>query len=355
MSQPNEFLATVLKRGGNAFAGFAAADLLEAQPDAAAGLGSDPLALWKQWLAGRVEELAAAASAGKPELFAEQVRWAASLFEARSVPDANIRASLESLGRVLAKDLPEHTQALANEYLATAVVALDAAPPDATTEIAAETDEGRLAASYLLALLEGDRQKAMSIVHDAASTGWSVADLYLRVLAPSQREVGRMWLNDEINVAEEHFATATTKMVMSQLSAQADVQPRNGKTVVAASVPDNQHDLGLQMVADVFELHGWRTILLGANVPVPDLIQATEAFQADLLLISAALGKHLPTVRDTIQAVRQHEPTRHTKILVGGTAFAGLADLADQYEADGYAANATEALDLANDLLGVSS
>jgi methanogenic corrinoid protein MtbC1 len=176
----------------------------------------------------------------------------------------------------------------------------------------------------------------------------------LIVLAPAQREVGRMWLNDEINVAEEHFATATTKMVMSQLSGRAEPQARNGKTVVAASVPDNQHDLGLQMVADVFELHGWRTISLGANVPVPDLVHAVESFQADLLLISAALGKHLTTVRDTIGAMRHHDPTRNTKILVGGTAFAGLADLAEQYGADGHAANATEALDLANRMVGLN-
>lgn len=354
MSQQNEFLATLLQRGGSAFAGFAAADMLETHPEAGTGLGADPLALWKQWLTSRVEELAVAISAGKPGIFAEQVRWAASLFAARSVPAANITSSLESLGKVLANELPETTHSTVKEYLSAAAAALDTAPPLEPAEITADTGEGRLAASYLLAILEGDRQKAISIIHDAAAKGWSLSDLYVRVLSPAQREVGRMWLNDEVNVAEEHFATATTKVVMSQLSGQAKAQAHNGKTVVAASVPENQHDLGLQMVADVFELNGWRTISLGANVPAPDLVQATESFQADLLLISAALGKHLTTVRDTISAIRQHDPTRHTKILVGGTAFAGLADLAKEYGADGYAANATEALQMGNKLVGLA-
>jgi methanogenic corrinoid protein MtbC1 len=221
-------------------------------------------------------------------------------------------------------------------------------------KLAGDTEEGKLAASYLLALLEGDRQQAAAIVRQAASAGWRVSDLYQRVLAPAQREIGRMWLNDEINVAEEHFATATTKMIMSQLRGSEEVLPPNGKTVLAAAVRDNQHDVGLQMVANVFEMHGWRTILLGANVPIPDLVQATEAFQADLLLISAALGKHLTDVRDTIRAIKQYEPTSHAKILVGGTAFAGLADLADQFGADGYAANATDALQLGNRLVGLA-
>jgi len=354
MSQQNDFVATVLQRSGNAFAGFAAADMLEAHPEAAESLGSDPLALWRQWLTSRVEELAVAISVGKPELFAEQVRWAASLFEARNVAIANIKRSLESLGKVLEKELPENSQAVVADYVSAALAAMDMAPPTTPAEITTDSDEGKLAASYLLALLEGDRPKAISMVHAAASKGASVADLYLRVLAPAQREVGRMWLNDEINIAEEHFATATTKMVMSQLSGRAEAKARNGKTVVAASVPDNQHDLGLQMVADVFELNGWRTIALGANVPAVDLVQAVESFQADLLLISAALGKQLPIVRDTIAAIRQYDSTRHTKVLVGGTAFAGLADLAEQYGANGYAANAIDALHLANQLVGVT-
>ena len=351
MPQPNEFLATLLQRGGSAFAGFAAAEMLEAQLVAAEGLGADPLALWKAWLSDRVEELAVAVSAGKPELFAEQVRWAASLFAARSVPVGNIETALESLRTVLAKELPENAYSVANDYLSNAVTALHEAGSRETAELAADTEEGKLAATYLLALLEGDRQKAIAIIHDAASEGWSVADLYLRVLAPAEREIGRMWLNDEINVAEEHLATATTKMVMSQLRGRGQAQPPNGKTVVAAAVPDNQHDVGIQMVADIFEMHGWRTISLGANVPTPDLVQSTETFQADLLLISAALSRHLDAVRDTVRAIRQHDPTKHTKILVGGAAFAGVTDLAEQYGADGYAADATEALQLGNRLV----
>jgi methanogenic corrinoid protein MtbC1 len=352
MPQPNEFLATVLKRGGGAFSGFAATEMLDAQPEAAAELG-DPLALWKEWLADRVHELAAAVSAGKPELFAQQVRWAASLFAARNVSTGHITRALESLRQVLARELPESTRALADEYLSLAAAAVDTAAP-AAPSLDPETEDGKLAASYLLALLEGDRRKAVSIVHDAASTGRSLADLYLRILAPALREVGRMWLDNEINIAEEHFATATTKMVMSQLRGREQTQPPNGKTVVAAAVSGNQHDVGLQMVSDVFETNGWRTIPLGANVPAPDLVQASEVFQADLLLISAALGQHLAVVRDTIQAVRQYPPTAHTKILVGGTAFDGVADLAQQFGADGYAVNATDALQLGNRLVGLT-
>lgn len=85
MAQQNEFLAAVLKRGGGVFAGFAATKMLEAPPETA-GFTSDPLSWWREWFTSRVEELAAGVSAGKPELFVERVRGAASLLASRNVP-----------------------------------------------------------------------------------------------------------------------------------------------------------------------------------------------------------------------------------------------------------------------------
>ena len=40
-----------------------------------------------------------------------------------------------------------------------------------------------------------------------------------------------------------------------------------------AAVAGNQHDIGLHAVADFFEMAGWRSILLGADVPAADLAQ----------------------------------------------------------------------------------
>ena len=78
-----------------------------------------------------------------------------------------------------------------------------------------DTAEGRLASEYLLAVLEGDRRRASHVILDTVDGGRAIRDVYLQVLLPAQREVGRMWLVGEVNVAEEHFASATTKMVMS--------------------------------------------------------------------------------------------------------------------------------------------
>ena len=46
----------------------------------------------------------------------------------------------------------------------------------------------------------------------------------------------------EINVAEEHFATSTTKAVLAQLRLRAPMEAPNGKTLLAAAVMGNELD-----------------------------------------------------------------------------------------------------------------
>ena len=162
-----------------------------------------------------------------------------------------------------------------------------------------------------------------------------------------------MWLANEINVVEEHFASQTAKMVMAQMLPRAGLQPANGKTMIAAAVAGNQHDIGLQAVADFFEMDGWRTVLLGANVPARDLVQAVDCFAADLLGISVSQTTQIEAVKTTIQAVRDGVQAVEVKILLGGRAFTDPEDLPNELGADGYAADAAGAVTLGRQLLGL--
>jgi methanogenic corrinoid protein MtbC1 len=354
MSESREFLARVLKTGARAYAAYAAGELLEARPEASAGFGPDPLSAWQNWLTVRVEELAAAVAAEQPHLFTSQVHWGKEVLRARGISVEHFRKALNVLRDVLAKELPEPARPLAVRYLVEAVDAFDRQPTDVSARLLPESAHGRLASTYLLALLEGDRRRASRLILDAADRPESVRDIYLHVLLPAQEELGRMWLASEINVAEEHFASQTTKTVMAQLLGHARLSPPHGKTALAAAVAGNRHDIGLHAVADFLEMAGWRTIQLGADVPIVDLVQAVECFDVDLLALSASLHVQLETVRSTIQAVRRGPRADVVKILVGGLAFAGAVDLAREMGADAYAANPDEAVRLGGQLVGLT-
>ena len=353
MNQNNEFLAGVLRQGTRALAGYASRGLLEKHPEAEKGFAPDPFAGWQDWLAVRLEELAAAIAANRPRLFVSQVEWGKAVLEARGISPDSFRDGLVCLREVVNSELPEHLRPLAVEYVDQALKAFDEPSAYLSSQLAMDTESGRLASTYLLALLEGDRRGASRLVLDALDRGQDVRTLYLQVLLPAQQELGRMWLYGEINVAEEHFTSQTTKSVMAQLLAHAELQPSNGKTMLAAAVAGNQHDIGLQAVADFFEMDGWKTISLGANVPTRDLVQAVDCFKVDLLAISVSQITQFEAVKTAIQAVRDGVRGEKIKVLLGGGALTDAEDLEKELGADGYASDAMGAVALGRQLAGL--
>ncbi|MDY0168462.1 MAG: cobalamin-dependent protein [Thermoguttaceae bacterium] len=353
MSEDTSLSARFITHSSRALAGYAAGDLLQTQPDLAAGLGPAPLERWRQVFVQCLEELAAALLANRPGLFVDYVVWMRSLLTSRGMPDGGLEAALESLCRVLAAELPAEAVEAATGACRDALEAVKSAGEPSGSRLATDSDEGRLAGNYLLALLEGDRNRATRLVLDAAEAGHDVADLYLKVLLPAQQEAGRMWQDAEINVAEEHFTTNTTRSVMAQLARYAPRKEPTGKTILVVAVAGNQHDLGVQAVAEFFEMAGWRAIQLGADLPIPDLVQAVDFYRADLLGLSVALRSQMATLKQTIEAVRHSERGRVVKILVGGRALLGNADLAATFGADGYALDPIEAVALGNALVGL--
>jgi methanogenic corrinoid protein MtbC1 len=236
-----------------------------------------------------------------------------------------------------------------------ALKSFDDQTTDVSKRLLPNNPYGRIASEYLLAVLEGDRRRASRVVLTSVNGADSVRDIYLQVLMPAQAELGRMWLSGEINVAEEHFASQTTKMVMAQLLPNATFQPPNGKTLLAAAVAGNRHDIGLQAVADFFEMAGWRTIQLGADVPVADLAEAVDCFEVDLVALSASLNVHLEALRLAIHAVRSSRRGDRVKILTGGATVAGWGSWSVDLGADAYASSADEAVRVGGELVGLTA
>ncbi len=353
MTQPEQVLAGILRTGARALAGYAAADVPPAGAEAAHAAGPPQFDGWQNVLIARLEELAVAVSIKRPESFIEQVRWTQASLAARDVPPEMLRARLEALRRVLTEQIPAELAPMATGYLDRALAEFSGGPAGMTPRLSAETPEGRLAATYLVAVFEGDRRQASRLILNAADEGQSVPDLYLKVLWPAQEELGRMWLLGEINVAEEHFATATTRLVMAQLQARAVCRAANGKTLLAAAVAGNQHDLGIQVVADLFEFDGWRVIPLGANLPPEDLAQAVDFYSPDLVALSVSLMTQLPALEQALAAVRACERGAKAKILVGGGGMIGGTELAKTWGADDLVTHALEAVARGNALVGL--
>src|SRR5438128_1014078 len=72
-------------------------------------------------------------------------------------------------------------------------------------------------ANFLDALLARDSARARQTIERALEQGAPVPDLYLGVLGPALQEIGHRWAMGELNVAEEHYATAVAQSILDGL------------------------------------------------------------------------------------------------------------------------------------------
>lgn len=352
MNATHTFSAQILESSAVAYAGVASSLLLERHPEIEERYAPSALSEWKSQLTQRVFELSAALEAQEPNIFTSRVHWAQKAFRARDLSTDDLRHSLLCLRHVLDEQLPSMAKDDARRYLDAALEALQSPETGFNVALDPERPLDRLALRYLQASLEGDSGRAIRTVTEAVGDGLELMDAYVNVLVAAQREVGALWHLGELNIAEEHLVTTTTERAMSVLAHQARRQPSCGKTVVAAAVSGNNHGLGVRVLSDLFEISGWRSICLGANVPAADLATAATYFNADLILLSTALSTQLKATRATIEALRGLTDL-DVKILVGGVALTDAPGLWQRLGADGQADDIKTVVDLGCRLVGL--
>lgn len=201
---------------------------------------------------------------------------------------------------------------------------------------------------YLAALLAGRRRDAFAVA-DAAfhNKGLDLATIYMGVFQPALREIGRLWEENVISVADEHLATAITEAAMVRLyegSFRGDAPSR--PSIVAACGDSERHQVGLRMLCDLLEARGWHAHYLGASVPAEALVRMVSERRPAVIALSVALTPHVPRLRAMIEALRGALGEETPPIIVGGRPFVADPGLATEIGADLTAGDAAEAVEL---------
>jgi methanogenic corrinoid protein MtbC1 len=202
-------------------------------------------------------------------------------------------------------------------------------------------------AAYLGAIRTGDRRHAFQVIDAARDAGLDLAGIYLGVLQPALREIGYLWQNNELTVAEEHLATAITQAVMARAYERAFTWRTDAsRKLIGACVDVERHEVGLRMLCDLLDLEGWHTTYLGSTVPVESLVTMVRRLRPDVVALSVALSPHLLRLRAMIDAIRTALGDARPLIIAGGRPFLDDPNLAQRLGADLTAQNAMDAVRL---------
>ena len=169
-------------------------------------------------------------------------------------------------------------------------------------------------------LLAGDSAGAWWLVEGRLGGGLDPAAVLTTLVSPALRSIGERWANGELNVADEHRATAMAQRIIGRLGLQFGRRGRSRGTVVLAAPAGDLHTLPVAIVADLLRWRGFDVSELGANTPPDALAHAVN--QAHRLvavgIASTTTGRDAEVTR-SVEAVLATEST--ATVLLGGGAI----------------------------------
>lgn len=249
---------------------------------------------------------------------------------------------MDEIFKADARDLlSEEEIGKASLYLHAAIEVTEKAVTD--IEITSEFTEGNhyeIRRSYLNAILRGETKEAYRIIEEAKKSGLTILVIYEEILSLVMHEVGALWHKNLITVDKEHYATSVTQSVMSGFYSEIFNRPRKKKSLLSCAVGSELHEMGIRMLSDIFEFHGWDTVYLGGALPELALLSAIEEHKPQVIALSVTMAPYLSSCERVVKVIRKKYPK--VKIAVGGQAFISTEELWKKWDVDFYATTAEE-------------
>jgi MerR family transcriptional regulator, light-induced transcriptional regulator len=285
--------------------------------------------------------LTASMQAGNPGTFADYCGWVKVVLAKRGIAALHLKENLEHWKAALLALAPETVADVVMGYLDVALEHLPGYPDEPALILPVEGADPLLS-RYVETILALDAEGAMRLLESRATDAAAVLDLYVRVLQPAQREIGRLWQVNSISVAVEHYATATTQQILHRLSYRVPpLRPRNAR-IVGICGEGEYHCVGLEMICSLCRLDGWDTYFVGANTPLASAVELSRELQPEIVAVSMTTMIALQKTRTLIAKLKHAVP--EAAVVVGGYAVSLAPDLWKIFGADAYAADAISAM-----------
>ncbi|HMY11421.1 MAG TPA: cobalamin-dependent protein [Turneriella sp.] len=169
-------------------------------------------------------------------------------------------------------------------------------------------------ADYLQHLINGDRSACEQIIRACLGQNLPYAEIYSDLIQHSLYEVGELWANDKITVAQEHLASSITEFLLVIIHQRLFQKRPSPRKAIIACTQNEMHQIG----ANRLEIRGWDSSFLGSNTSSDGVLATIDKIKPQLVGLSVTLTRNLPKVAEVAQQIRQQFPA--VRLLIGGQA-----------------------------------
>ncbi|MHC4086281.1 MAG: cobalamin-dependent protein [Planctomycetota bacterium] len=192
------------------------------------------------------------------------------------------------------------------------------------------------------------QRKVESLITVALKEGTPAESVINDGLIAGMEVVGARFKKNEIYIPEVLLAARAMKMGMDLLKPEiikAGIKPI-GKCLIG-TVQGDLHDIGKNLVAMMLKGAGFEVVDLGVDVGPDKFVEQVKTQGVQMVGMSTLLTTTMPAIEKALKAIKDSGVL--VKIMIGGAPV--TQNYADKIGADGYAADAASAVDLAKSLV----
>ena len=207
--------------------------------------------------------------------------------------------------------------------------------------------------SYTDALLKGDAQQIQNIIKKQIDRGDLPKSILEDGLIRSMSIVGEKFKNNEIYIPEMMVSAIAMKAGLDTLRPYLSSRKQGaGVRVLLATVKDDLHDVGKNLVKIIFEGAGFEVVDLGTDVSEKNILTAVKTNKPDVVGLSALLTTTMLNMKAVVETIEEAGLRKDVKVIIGGAPVTN--DYANEIGADAYAPDAYTGVEIVNDLLAVA-
>lgn len=202
------------------------------------------------------------------------------------------------------------------------------------------------------AVVSGNVAQATEVANKGLGEGVEPLDLLNNGFVPGINQVGEMFDVGTIFIPGLVIAANAMQAAADIINAAIPVDDRKvqGRFVIG-TVEGDVHDIGKTIVVSLLKASGFEVKDLGRDVSTERFIEEAEKFNADIIGTSSLLTTTMPAQKKLEDELKAAGLKDKYKTMVGGAPV--TQRWANKIGADAFAENATSAVKLAKELLGV--
>jgi 5-methyltetrahydrofolate--homocysteine methyltransferase len=200
-------------------------------------------------------------------------------------------------------------------------------------------------------VIEGNFADMVDITKQALEEGLSAEQILNNGLMPGMDHVGVEFKAGNMFVPEVLRSAKAMQEAMDIVRPMlVESGAETAGKVLLGTVKGDLHDIGKNLVGMMCEGSGFEVVDLGKDVEPEAFVNAVKEHKPHILGMSALLTTTMRAMERTIKALEEAGVRDTVKIMIGGAPV--TQDFANQIGADGYAANAASASEMARQLAG---